>query len=60
MAGRSTQSIIPPCVGPGFVFELQRLWRIDPWDEPPRVYRRVKYSKDEPYDEPEIHPCLSC
>ena len=28
--------------------------------EPPRVYRRVKYSKDEPYDEPEIHPCLSC
>ncbi|MBS1078793.1 hypothetical protein JK217_13765, partial [Gluconobacter kondonii] len=25
--------------------------------EPPRVYRRVKYSKDEPYDEPEIHCC---
>ncbi|MBB2199730.1 toll/interleukin-1 receptor domain-containing protein [Gluconacetobacter sp. 1c LMG 22058] len=28
--------------------------------EPPRVYRRVKHSKDEPYDEPEIHRCLSC
>ena len=29
-------------------------------NEPPRVYRRVKHSKDEPYDEPEIHRCLSC
>lgn len=24
--------------------------------EPERVYRRVKYSKDEPYDEAEFHP----
>ncbi|MBK1636432.1 5-methyltetrahydropteroyltriglutamate--homocysteine S-methyltransferase [Rhodovulum adriaticum] len=29
------------------------------WSEPPRVYRRVKHSKDEPYDEAEIHPRLS-
>ena len=27
--------------------------------EPPRVYRRVKHSKDEPYDEETIHPHLS-
>ena len=27
--------------------------------EPPRVYRRVKHSKDEPYDEETIHPRLS-
>lgn len=28
--------------------------------EPPRVYRRVKHSKDEPYDKAQIHPRLSC
>jgi len=27
--------------------------------EPPRVYRRVKHSKDEPHDEETIHPRLS-
>ncbi|MFC3289840.1 SDR family NAD(P)-dependent oxidoreductase, partial [Paracoccus aerius] len=27
--------------------------------EPPRVYRRVKHSKDEPYVKAEIHPRLS-
>ena len=27
--------------------------------EPARVYRRVKQSKDGPYDEEEIHPRLS-
>ncbi len=27
--------------------------------EPPRVYRRVEHSKDEPYDEAKIHPRLS-
>jgi transposase len=27
--------------------------------EPPRVYRRVKHSKDEPYDKAENHPRLS-
>ncbi|MBK1637169.1 endonuclease NucS domain-containing protein, partial [Rhodovulum adriaticum] len=32
------------------------VWRLY---EPPRVYRRVKHSKDEPYDEAEIHPRLS-
>ena len=26
--------------------------------EPPRVYWRVKHSKDEPYDKAEIHPRL--
>jgi hypothetical protein len=27
--------------------------------EPPRVYRRVEHSKDEPYVKAEIHPRLS-
>ncbi len=27
--------------------------------ELPRVYRRVKHSKDEPYDKAEIHPRVS-
>ncbi len=27
--------------------------------EPPRVYRRVKHSKDEPHDTETIHPRLS-
>ncbi|PTW44467.1 hypothetical protein C8N38_1163 [Rhodovulum kholense] len=27
--------------------------------EPPRVYWRVKHSKDEPYDDKTIHPRLS-
>jgi len=43
----------------GFFFDGHRAVD-DCQAEPPRVYRRVKYSKDEPYDEPEIHPCLSC
>ena len=28
--------------------------------EPPRVYRRVKHSKGEPYDEETTYPRLSC
>lgn len=35
-------------------------FRVDNGSEPPRVYRRVKHSKDEPYDQAEIHPRLSC
>ena len=28
------------------------------WNEPPRVYRRVKLSKDEPYDTEKAPPVL--
>jgi len=28
--------------------------------EPPRVYRRVKLSEDDPYEREEIHPVLHC
>ncbi|ARU03210.1 hypothetical protein LOKVESSMR4R_03988 (plasmid) [Yoonia vestfoldensis] len=28
--------------------------------EPPWVYRRVKHSKDEPYDKESTYPRLSC
>jgi antirestriction protein ArdC len=35
------------------------VWLHENGHEPPRVYRRVKHSKDEPYVKAEIHPRLS-
>lgn len=45
----------------GLIANKQRLTLTDsqPGIEPPRVYRRVEHSKDEPYVKAEIHPRLS-
>lgn len=45
----------PLVVGTADIQELSKTHEI----EPPRVYRRVKHSKDEPYDKAEIYPRLS-
>ncbi len=39
-------------------FEIMACREDEPEGEPPRVYRRVKLSKDEPYDTEKTHPVL--